>query len=337
MSILMINNNFRSVSKALQTRADIKNFLLSDRPLREIFEFDVPLPKNRVLFYKNLYTVIEDTGCYCVHLPNNNILRVKMEYTNSMGNNHYSRYWIPYLFIAEAFKVIEPGKTELLEITSGSAGISLALACEELGYDLTMIVPSMLPASRIKPIIDAGAKLIKVDGYIDDCILKLQELLKTGNYFAANHSEEASNFTVHAFSRIAAEYYNKFGSPDYAIIGTGNGTTTEAIFKYFRKKEDTTKLYTYHPNTSGNQIVLGLFGRSPIKFRHVENVPALADKIFDTDEIDLSVAKKYFENDTEISNLGMSSFYGVYLALLIAQFETGKTFMTIGYDKRDRY
>jgi len=337
MPVIMTNSDFRSVSKALQTRKDIREFLFSDRPIREIFDFDVSMQPYRVALYKNLYNVIEDTGCYCVHLPNNNLLRIKMEYANSMGNNHYSRYWIPYLFIAEAFEVIQPGKTEILEITSGSAGISLAMACKELGYDLTMIVPSILPESRIKPISDAGAKLIKVEGYIDKCILELKDLLKTGKYFAANHSEEASNFAVCVFSRIATEYYQKFGSPDYAIIGTGNGTTTEAVFKYLRKKSEKTGLYTYHPNINGNQIILGLYGRSPILFRHVENVHGFADKLFDTDNINTDEVKSYFANDTEISNLGVSSIYGVSLAYLMSQFETGKTFFTIGYDKRDRY
>jgi cysteine synthase len=337
MPVIMSNSEFRSVSKALQTRKDIKEFLLSDRPIREIFDFDVSMLPHRVELYKRLYTVIEGTGCYCVHLPNNNLLRIKMEYANSMGNNHYSRYWMPYLFIAEAFGVINPDKTEIIEITSGSAGISLALACKELGYALTMIVPSMLPESRVKPISDAGAKLIKVEGYIDNCVLKLRELIQTGQYFAANHSEETSNFTVHVFSRIASEYYQQFGTPDYAVIGTGNGTTTEAIFKYFRKKSEATRLYTYHPNVNGSQVIFGLYGRSPILFRHVENVKGLADKIFDTDTINTDEVKQYFANDTEISNLGVSSIYGVSLAYLMSQFESNKTFFTIGYDKRDRY
>lgn len=333
----MTNKKYKSISKALYEREDIKEFLLSDRPMREIFDFDVPMATDRIALYKNLYKVIEDTACYSVHLPNDNILRIKMEYTNSMGNNHYSRYWIPYLFIAEAFDVINPFESEILEITSGSAGISLAIACKELGYRLSMIIPDMLPEARVKPIRDSGATIIKVNGYIDNCIIKLQELIVDGKYFAANHSEESSNFTVHTFSRIASEYYKKYNAPDYAIIGTGNGTTTEAIFKYFRKKSESTKLYTYHPSTNGNQIILGLFGKSPHKFRHVENAALYADKIHATDDIDLTSVKKYFENDTEITNLGMSSFYGIYLAFLYAQFETGKTFFTIGYDKSDRY
>jgi cysteine synthase A len=333
----MTDKKYNTISKVINDRADIKEFLLSEKPMREIFNLDVPMNKERIAIYKNLYNVIEDTACYNVHLPNDNLLRIKMEYSNSMGNNHYSRYWIPYLFIAEAFGVINPIESEILEITSGSAGISLAMACKELGYRLTMIIPDLLPEARIKPIRDSGAIIIKVNGYIDNCILKLQEMIADKKYFAANHSEESSDFTVHTFSRIAAEYYRKYNIPDYAIIGTGNGTTTEAIFKYFKNKSTTTKLYTYHPNTNGNQIIFGLFGKSPHKFRHVENVASYVDKVFATDDIDLTTVKKYFENDTEISNLGMSSFFGVYLAFLHSQFETQKTFFTIGYDKSDRY
>ncbi|MBK7970978.1 MAG: pyridoxal-phosphate dependent enzyme [Bacteroidetes bacterium] len=78
----------------------------------------------------------------------------------------------------------------MLEVSSGSAGISLAIACKELGYNLTMIVPDLLPESRVSPIIEAGANLIRVEGYIDKCIIKLQSYYPPENIFAANHSEK---------------------------------------------------------------------------------------------------------------------------------------------------
>jgi cysteine synthase len=197
-------------------------------------------------------------------------------------------------------------------------------------------MPKMLPDRRIMPILKTGTNLIRIDGYIDKCILKFKEMLGTRKYFAANHSEETSDFIVHAFTRIAIEYKSKFGLPDFAVIGMGNGTSTTAIFNYFSSDGNTTRMYCYHPRTDGSQVIFGLYGQD-VYLRHVEQARKLADRIFHTNEVDLTPLMAHYESDTEISNLGYSSLYGIYFAHLIAEFEQGKTFMTIGYDKRDRY
>lgn len=327
---------FRTVAKALVSRPDIRGFLSSNSPIAEIFNFDVPISTSRLELYKQLYTGIGNTGCYSLNLQNNNILRIKMECLNSMGNSHYSRFWLPYFFLGEAFGVITPDSSEILEVSSGSAGISLANVCKSLGYKLTLILPDILPESRIAPIIDSGAEIIRVEGYIENCIIKFRQLLETGKYIATNHSEETSNMTIHCFSRIASEYFDEFSNPDYVIIGLGNGTTTEAIFKFFRSKSESTRLYAYHPEVYGKQIVFGLYSQQ-VKQRHVDLAIPLIEKTFITNDININDCLDRYQFDTEISNLGDSSLYGISLALNIASSVSNKTIMTIGYDKRDRY
>lgn len=336
MIVIENSRKYRTLAKALRTRADIKAFLTSTKPMSEIFFFDLGIDKCRVEEYKQLYIGNENTGCYTINLPNDNILQIKLEYCNSLGNNHYARYWIPYLYLAEGFGIIEPGKTEILEVTSGSAGISLAMACENLGYDLSLIVPSDLPTNRTKPMSDSGAKLIRVDGYIDRCIEKFKELLETENYFAPNHSEEVSNLAVHTFSRMASEFFNQYGSPDYLILGLGNGTTTEACFRYFQHFTEKPKLYAYHPSINNEQTIFGLYSQ-PVKMRHVENALSLADRTFQTNDFELNRINHYFGYDSVISWLGASSLYGIEIALMISEFVSGKTFLTIGYDTYNRY
>ncbi len=303
--------------------------------------FDIPnqISEERKNIYKTIYNGIGETGCYTVNLPNNNLLRIKMEYANSMGNSHYSRYWIPYLFIAESLNLISPNKTKIIEVSSGSAGIALAVATKELGFHTTIVVPKSLPKNRLQPMIESRAELIRVDGYIDKCVEELKYRVEQNGFFPTNHSEEKSDFIVNVFSRIAAEYLNNYNFPDYAIIGLGNGTTTYAIFSEFKNRGGNTLCISYNPDLTKKQLIYGLYGPHEPNFnlRHIKLADSITSQKMYTNAIDLTEVEEYFKYDTEISNLGSSSKYGIAIAFSIAKIVKEKTFLTIGYDKNDRY
>jgi len=327
---------YQTIDALLSERPDIKTFMDSNAAMHRLFDLPTPINEQRVLLYRYLYLGIGNTPCYTVHLPNNNLLHIKMEYANAMGNNHYSRCWIPYLFIAETLGIICPGDTHLLEVTSGSAGISLAMAARELGYELTLVIPEELPSGRTDPMEYYGANLVKVPGYIDNCVRELRKLLVKYVYFPCNHSEESADILVKIDRRIAAEFHNVVGIPDYSIVGLGNGTSTFALFSYWHQFEKRPHLVTYHPDLNRHDIVYGLYGPN-VKLRHVEPAQSLSDECLITTEMDLQSVRDSFCYDTEIANLGLSSLYGVYIAMEKSRRVYSKTFMTIGYDKSDRY
>ena len=327
---------YQTIDAVLGNRPDIKEFMDSDAGMHLLFDIPTPINAQRVSLYKKLYEGVGNTPCYTVHLPNDNLLRIKMEYANAMGNNHYSRCWIPYLFIAETLGVISPGDTHLLEVTSGSAGISLAMATQELGYELTLVIPEELPEGRTAPMEYYGAHLIKVTGYIDSCIKELRRLLVSYIYYPCNHSEENADLLVKIDKRIASEYRSAFGVPDYSIVGLGNGTSTFAIFSYWHQFLNRPRLVTYHPDLKRHDVVYGLYGPN-VKLRHVEPALSLSDECLTTTDMDLHKVTDAFCYDTEISNLGLSSLYSIFISQEKSRHVYGKTFMTIGYDKSDRY
>ena len=333
MNPLIFNQVYRYFKKKLPAHW---KFLNGTQDLIGFFKIKNQLSEERKKLFKKLYLGIGNTSCYTVQLPNNNLLRIKMECSNPMGNSHYSRYYIPYLFIAESLGLIYPNETNIIDVTSGSAGIALAMASKSLNYKSTIIVPKILPKNRIQPIIDYGAELIIVDGYIDKCIEKLKILVSQNGYLPTNHSEEKSDFIVKVFSRIAQEYLSDHFCPDYAIIGLGNGTTTYAIFNRLKKECCNTKCISYHPDTNKDQLIFGLYGPN-VYLRHVELADELADEKIFTNDIQSDEILEYFKGDTEISNLGPSSLYGISISFEIAKKVKNKNFFTIGYDKNDRY
>lgn len=326
----------KNIADQIGSRTDLVEFLDSNKDLVHLFDLPTTISKERVRLFKSLYLGIGNTPCYTIRLPNNNELRLKMEYCNTMGNNHYARCWIPYLFIAETLGITVPNDTHLLEVTSGSAGISLSMAAKYLGYNLTLIVPEMLPVGRTAPMEYYGANVIKVSGYIDKCIEKLHKLLESGEYFPCNHSEEKADILVKVDKRIATEYCKSEGIPDYSIIGLGNGTSTYSIFNYLKKMSPTTHRVTYHPSLDDFDVVYGLYGPN-VKLRHVDPALSLAHERIITSNMNIERVLTHYKFDTEIVNLGLSSLYAIVIALEKSNKVKDKTFFTIGYDKNDRY
>ncbi len=322
--------------KELAKRPSLLSYLEGMGNLAELFSMLPRLSLERRELFQDMYVGIGNTPIHVLPLGNGNRLHIKLECHNSMGNNHYSRYWLIHLALAEAFGIIVPNVSKIIEVTSGSSGISLSLACQQLGYQLTMIVPGSLPKGRTDPMQNAGATLIRVPGYIDACIAKLKEMLLQDNYYAANHSEEKSNLITHVFSRIAIEYSLQYGIPDVAILGLGNGSSTEAVAKWFKHEKRETNIYAYYPSFDSKQIVLGLYGPN-VELQHISKAKDLIDVILYTSEVEIGEVSNECKQDEIISTLGVSSLYAITFAKKLAEITNGFTYFSIGYDKMDRY
>lgn len=329
-------SSFKTISRHIHKRDDIRDILESSGSLNSLFDVNTIVSPDRVSLYKDLYEGIGDTPVKKIDLENNNRLFLKLECENNRGESHYSRYWIPYLFIAETLSLITPGETHLLEVTSGSAGIALSEAAMELDYKLTLIIPEMLPEARVKPMVEFGANIIKVPGYIDQCIEKLIELNKSGDYFLTNHSEERANIIIKVFSRIANEFLSECNITDYAVIGLGNGASTEATFRVFESNSSDTKRICFHPSLEDYQTVFGLYGPN-VDLRHVDMAKYLSDEILKIDQNWLQGMKKSQIVQDYYQIYGDSTLIGMAVCSEISKKVEGKTFFSIAYDKRERY
>jgi cysteine synthase len=325
---------YPTIEERINQEPELLKKLVSNESISTIFDHSSHTisPQRRALF-RDIYEGNEETISYLKHLPNNNKLYVKLEHLNSLGNNHYSRYWVPYIFIAELLGIITPGVNKLLDISSGSAGISLAMAANALGYDSTIIIPKCLPVERRRPMLEYGAQLIEVDGFIKECIARLKREIIRGNYFPTNHAEDKANVIIHVFKRIAHEHFLKFGAPDYCILGLGNGSTTYAIFDYFSNYGS--KNITYFPEHM-SRTVLGLYYPN-VQLRHIGETKQYVNQIIDIQDIDNSMIDSFICLDSNLSLLGESSKFGIAIAYNKALNCTNKTFFTIGYDTVNRY
>lgn len=99
--------------REIQERPALLDFLEGNEDLSFIFDLLSELKPQRRELYKQLYQGIGNTPVYNLLLDNDNQLNIKLECENQMGNNHYSRYWLIHLALAEAFEIIEIGRAHV--------------------------------------------------------------------------------------------------------------------------------------------------------------------------------------------------------------------------------
>lgn len=326
-----------NLNRELVKYPEIVTFLKGTMSLQELFDL-LPLAPDRTALYRMLYAPVGHTPVSILPLPGDNRLYVKQECENGMGNNHYSRYWLVHLALAEAFGLIREGETTILEITSGSSGISLSMACEALGFKLRIIIPEHLPKGRIDAMTRPGTTIVKVPGYIGSCRdFFLQEKDKA-NYYLPNHSEEKSNLISDVFARVAHEFIGEYGPVDHVLLGLGNGSSTYGIAKAFKVASPACDICSFYPSPHSNRVVYGLYADN-LTFKHINMIEkeTLIDRERFIDDISLDRVYNLYGANPVILQWGHSSLYALYLAAQLAEKRQGDTFFSIAYDKIERY
>lgn len=329
-----------NIGDLISSRPDILDLILGDRPIAELFDLPTTISTDRVAEYKRLYHGVGNTRVKLFALPNGDRVVLKQECTNAVGGSHYSRYWLPYLFIAETLGIIAPNRTHLIEVTSGNSGLTLALAAHPLGYAVTLIAPKMLPAVRLKPLGEAGAHVITVEGYIKECVGQLRRFLTTGQYFTPNHSEEASDLLVHIMRRVALEAIADYPNIISATTALGNGCSAVGLLQPFQQYLPSVKRRIYWPSDDFDTPVLGLCIQE-IELRHLNLAKAMAQHVRIHGRLNDVIHGVQERIDLLGSNLGWSTYLGLHAILEALPNSTamadGQDHFMVCYDSGDRY
>ncbi|MBI4162735.1 MAG: pyridoxal-phosphate dependent enzyme [Candidatus Aenigmarchaeota archaeon] len=201
----------------------------------------------RTSLYRELAAEIGNTPLYRMQMkfPHGNSVWVKEENRNP-GGSHYDRVFLPLFRFYEEVGLLEPGRTPVVETTSGSAGVSFARLGRHLGYQTLVICPADLPAARVAAIKTEGAEIrfSPAGEYVDGSSEMLKHLLTVENrerkarceepYFALNHTQNSrygpsADISAHAVEAVVEEAVQQAALQgvrfDLCIAAGGNGTT----------------------------------------------------------------------------------------------------------------
>src|ERR1039458_5425586 len=163
------------------------------------------------------------------------------------------RIGVSMIAAAERAGRIQPGKTVLIEPTSGNTGIALAFVAAVRGYKLILTMPDTMSLERRVLLLALGAQIVLTPGPrgMKGAILKAEELLASNpDAYMLQQFDNPANPKIH-FETTGPEIWNDTdGRVDFLISGVGTGGTITGVSEYIKPKKASFKAVAVEANDS---------------------------------------------------------------------------------------
>ena len=261
------------------------------------------------------------------------------------GGSVKDRIGLAMIEAAERDGRIAPGRTTIIEPTSGNTGIALAMVAAARGYDMVLTMPDTMSIERRTILKAFGARLVLTPGAdgMRGAVARALELAAEGDdAFVPQQFENLANPEVHRLTTAEEIWADTGGEVDAFVAGVGTGGTLTGVGEVLKERRPGVLVVAVEPADSA---VLSGGAPGPHKLQGLG--AGFVPKVLDTevyDEIVKVSADDAFAAARDLARqegvlVGISAGANVWAAGQVARRPElkGKVVVTVLCDTGERY
>jgi cysteine synthase len=178
-------------------------------------------------------------------------LFAKLEMFNP-GGSVKDRIGVAMIEAAEAEGRIEPGRTTIVEATSGNTGIALAFVCAARGYDLVLTLPQGMSRERegLLRLYGAQVQVTESLGGMNEAVAAAQALARDPDAWLPDQFSNPANPEAHRRTTGPELWETLDGRIDYLVAGVGTGGTITGAGSFLKERNPALRIIAVEPAAS---------------------------------------------------------------------------------------
>jgi cysteine synthase len=267
----------------------------------------------------------------------------KLEYFNP-GGSVKDRIGVAMIDAAEEEGLIKPGRSVVVEPTSGNTGIALAMVCAARGYELILTLPEGMSRERAKLLRAYGAEVRETPslGGMNEAVALAEEIREQRKAFMPMQFSNPANAEAHRRTTAEEIWADTDGEVGAFVAGVGTGGTITGVGGVLKERSPEALIVAVEP-ASSPVLSGGQPGPHKIQGIGAGFVPAVLDRavidevIAVDDEEALETARLAAREEGVLAGISAGANIAAALQVAARPELAGKRVVTIVCDSGERY
>ena len=271
------------------------------------------------------------------------LICAKLEYFNP-GGSVKDRIGVAMIDVAEEEGLIKPGRSVVVEPTSGNTGIALAMVCAARGYELILTMPEGMSRERAKLLRAYGAEVRETPslGGMNEAVALAEEIREQRKAFMPMQFSNPANAEAHRRTTAEEIWRDTDGEVGAFVAGVGTGGTITGVGQMLRERAPEALVVAVEPASSP---VLSGGAPGPHKIQGIGAgfVPEVLDRsVIDeivavSDEDALETARLVAREEGILAGISAGANIKAALEIAARPEMAGKRVVTVVCDSGERY